>query len=130
MTAPVKTRIDYRLDSFQDNYDELAKLNKLLILLIARYYRIDNCYQSYNPLTLEGLCIRIQNRDIEIENYNKGIQEPSGIVRNRLEFRSKRPTINSAYDWNTEYKELTKWHKRLKKAVTHDNYTALQTDLN
>jgi hypothetical protein len=89
ITDYYKNRVDFRVDSFQDDYDELLKLNKCIILMFSLRYKIKNCFQSFNPLTFEKLTIRIQNQYIEVENYNKKVQEPDGDVKNRLEFRSK-----------------------------------------
>lgn len=124
---PVKTRIDFRVDSFDNNFVELMKLNKLIILLLEQSYKLKNRYQSTDPLTLEDLCIRVQNDRLEIENYNKGLQEPDGNVMNRLEFRSKHLT-DSRLD--KEYTEYEKWCTRLNRAVTKDKYTALQENQN
>lgn len=129
MTNPIKTRIDFRVDSFDDNFDELLKLNKLLILLIAEAYGITNRYFSVDPLTLEQLCIRVQNQYIEAENYNKGIEEPDGNVKNRLELRSKKLYDDTA-EKSKEYTEFNNWCKRLDEAVTKDNFEHLQQKLN
>lgn len=129
MTNPVKTRIDFRVDSFDDNFKELLKLNKLLILLISEAYKVENAYYSINPKTLEELCIRIQNDRIEVENYDKSIEEPDGNVKNRLEFRSKKLYEDAAED-TKEYTEFIKWCKRLDKSVTKLNFERLQDRLN
>lgn len=129
MTNPLITRIDYRFDSYDDNFTGLLKLNKLLILLIAEAYAIGNRYYSIDPLTLEELCVRVQNDRIEAENYNKGIEEPDGTVKNRLEFRSKKLYAENIDD-GKEYSEYLKWCKRLDKAVTKQNFEKLQAKLN
>lgn len=84
-----KSRVDFRVDSYQDNYDELLKLNKCIILLLALNHNVNNRYQSFDPLLLDNLTVRIQNDYFEAENYNKGRQSPDGIVKNRLELRTK-----------------------------------------
>lgn len=129
ITNPTKTRIDFRIDSFDDNFEELLKLNKLLILLIAEACNIKNRYYSVDPLTLEHLCIRVQDQYIEAENYNKGIEEPDGNVKNRLELRSKKLYSDTAEN-EKECTEFMKWCKRLDKAVTKENFEHLQTKLN
>lgn len=129
MTNPTKTRIDFRIDSLENNFNELMKLNKLLILLIALAYSIDNRYYSVDPLTLDKLCIRVQNQYIEAENYNKAIEEPDDIVKNRLELRSKKLYDNT--DENSkEQREFKKWCNRLDKAVSKENFEHLQIELN
>lgn len=102
-----KCRVDFRIDSMQDNYNELLKLNKCLILLLAYKYNINNRYQSFDPLLLDDLTIRIQNDYIEAENYNKGIQSPDGDVKNRLELRTKgqrkdKPVSDMITAWATK----------------------------
>jgi len=129
MTNPVKVRIDFRVDSFDDNFEELLKLNKLLIMLIGEQYKVKNEYYSINPRTLEELCVRIQNDRIEVENYNKGIEEPDGMVKNRLEFRSKKLYDDTAEN-SKELTEFLKWCNRLDKSVTKQNFEKLQQVLN
>ena len=123
------TRIDFRFDSFQDNFEELKKLNKFLVMLVAYDNRFKNCYESINPLLLEPLCIRTQNQYLEIENYNKGIEEPTGNVMNRLELRSKKLYSNVNSDMK-DLQEFYKWTKRLKKAVSDTNIALLENKLN
>ena len=128
MSNPVVTRIDYRFDCFDDNFNDLLKLNKLLIMLIAEQYKVNNCYESRDFMTLQELTVRIQNDRIEVENYNKSIEEPDGDVMNRLEFRSKK-----LYDDTTgaakEEREFRRWCNRLDKSVTADNFNRLQKRL-
>lgn len=129
LTNPVKTRIDFRVDSFDNNFNDLLKLNKLLILLIAEKYKVKNRYQSKDPLTQEELCVRIQNDRIEVENYNKAIQEPEDDVQNRIEFRSKKLYDDSA-EHIKEYLEFANWCNRLDKAVTKEIFSTLQNKIN
>lgn len=127
--SPVKTRIDFRFDSLDENYNELLKLNKLLLSLIAIEFDLKNKYESRDFLELRHLCIRIQNNEIEVENYDKSIQEPTGIVKNRIEFRTKRLNNNTS-EKNKEYKEFKEWCKRLDEAVTAKNFNTLCKRLN
>lgn len=128
MSNPVVTRIDYRFDCFDDNFNDLLKLNKLLIMLIAEQYKVNNHYESRDFMTLQELTVRIQNDRIEVENYNKAIEEPGGDVRNRLEFRSKK-LYDSTAENNKEEREFRKWCNRLDKSVTADNFNCLQKKL-
>lgn len=125
------TRIDYRFDMYEDNFDRYLKLNTILLLLIGETYKVDNTYYSKDPRTLQSLTIRIENRTIGAENYNKGIQRHDVIdldnnVMNRLELRSKR--IVSTQD--IERNEFELWCDRLNKSVTDDTLNALTDDLN
>ena len=89
LDKPIKSRIDFRFDSLDKNYNELLKLNKLLLLLISNKYKVKNRYKSQDLLTEQELTMRIESKYIEVENYDKSIQEPDGDVMNRLELRSK-----------------------------------------
>lgn len=127
---PIKTRIDFRFDSFDDDtYIKLLKLNKVIVLLLSQEYNMGNRYMSYDPLTLNDLTIRVQNDRLEAENYNKAVQEPDGDVKSRLELRSKKLYNNDDED-NKEIIELNKWLDRLDKAVTKENYLKLQDLIN
>lgn len=129
LDEPIKSRIDFRFDSFDNNYNQLLKLNKVLLLLLAVKYKVSNRYKSQDLLTEEALTMRIQTKYIEAENYNKALQEPDGEVKNRLELRSK--ALNADIAENTkEYKEFEKWCDRLNKAVTADNFNKLVSKTN
>lgn len=123
------TRIDFRFDSFQDDFEELKKLNKFLIMLVAYDNQFKNCYESINPLLLKPLCIRSQNQYLEIDNYNKGIEEPTGNVMNRLELRSKKLYSNVNAD-TKDLHEFEKWLKKLKTAISKTNIALLEDKLN
>lgn len=123
------TRIDFRYDSFQDDFEEVQKLNKFLIMLVAYDNHFRNCYESINPLLLAPLCIRSQNQYLEIENYNKGIEEPTGNVMNRLELRSKKLYSNANAD-KKDLHEFEMWLKKLKKAISKTNIALLEDKLN
>ena len=75
------------------------------------------------------MTIRIQSKYIEAENYNKGLQEPDGLVKNRLELRSKSLTADIAEN-GKEFREFEKWCVRLDKAITADNFNDLISRIN
>ena len=104
----------------------MLKLNKLLIMLIAERYKVNNCYESRDFMTLQELTVRIQNDRMEVENYNKAIEEPDGDVKSRLEFRSKKLYDDQA---GKEEREFCKWCDRLNKSVTAENFNRLQKKL-
>lgn len=131
LEQPKKERIDIRFDSFDDNYNELLKLNRLLILLVANEYNLENCFESTDPMFLDHLCIRAQNKDgsLQIENYDKGIQEKDGIVKNRLEFRTAK--ISDRIPENSkELKVFLDWCSRLEASATVSNFNSLIHRLN
>ena len=83
-------RVDFSLDCFENNYNELHKLNKCIVLLLAIAFHLNNRYESTDPLTFEHLTTRVQSEYMECENYNKNIESNNtSPVFNRLEFRSK-----------------------------------------
>ena len=127
---PIKNRIDMRFDRFDDNsYTDMLKMNKLLILLIAKHEDIEKRYQSYDFMTMRDLTIRIQDNRLEMENYNKAEEEPNGIVKSRLELRTK------YFDPTTpeDLKELLlweEWKERMSRSITKNNLDSLSWELN
>ena len=111
-------RCDFRIDSYND-FNELLKLNKCIVLMLSLKYSVKNRYQSKDPLLLEDLTIRIQNTRIECEYYNKMIESNGkDKVKSRLEFRSKAigrdkdiPTL--VVDWIKRLDNLTDYYDKL-----------------
>ena len=84
------SRVDFNFDCEENNYNEMMKINKLIILLLSLKYNIKKRYQSFEPLTYDNLTIRIQSEYYEAENYNKEIESNSmDEAKNRFELRSK-----------------------------------------
>lgn len=131
LKEPKKERIDIRFDSFDDNYKEFLKLNRLLILLVANKYNLENSYESTDPMFLDHLCIRAQNKDgsLQIENYNKSKQEPDDIVKNRLELRTAKLS-DSIPEHKKELVAFNEWCNRLDNSVTTENFNNLIQRLN
>ncbi len=128
---PVKTRIDFCFDSYDTGtFEELLKVNKLIILLLSETSKAKNVFQSYNPRTLKELTVRMQTDRLEVENYNKAIQEPEGNVKSRLELRSKKLYDTKTPEDDKEEVELNKWFDRLDKAITKENFDKLQAEMN
>lgn len=120
LDEPRKTRIDLRFDSFSENsFEKMLKLNKFFVLLVAHSENLKNKYQSKDPVELWDLTVCVGNHAIELENYNKALQEPTGAVTNRLEARSKRLP-----DTPEELKEQTawlQWKAIFRRATTRNN---------
>lgn len=108
-------RVDFAVDSFENNYNELHKINKCICLLLAVAYYIKNRYESTDPLSLEHLTTRVQSEYLECENYNKSIEsDHTSPVYNRLEFRSK-----AILKVNKDIPSLIEdWCRRLEYAVS------------
>lgn len=113
----VKTRIDFRFDTYDTDYFDLFKLNKLISLLIAEKHDISNRYQSIDLKSGELKTARIQNKYFEIECYNKALEEPESGIKCRLELRSKALYDKDSED-TKEIKELNKWLKELNEIAT------------
>lgn len=127
LVNPVVTRVDYAINCYEDNFDKLYKLNKALILLLCIKYNLDNRYGSFDLLTNNKLCCRVQKPRLEIENYNKLLENPKDKTKNRLEFRSKQLY---KIQQNKERAEFEEWLNRMHKSVTKDNYADLQNIIN
>jgi hypothetical protein len=72
--AYTSLRVDFTFDYFEDNYDELHKLNKCICLLAVMHSGSNNNYESLDPLTLEHKTTTSRNQYYEVENYNKKIE--------------------------------------------------------
>ena len=107
-------RADFRMDSFDpEHYHCFAKLNRLLISMLAVTYKVKNCYRTCNLFTQQQLSIAVKNRDFEIENYDKNSESHGmDLAQSRLEERSKR---GLGYDLENEF--LTNWRHRWEKAM-------------
>lgn len=116
-------RIDFRINSEVNAYEEYLKLNKCLLLLFTLKYRVKNRYQSIDPLMLDSLTVRVQNQYFEVENYNKELEEPGGNVINRLELRRKRIRKGT-----TCSELITSWIMRLNSLPAY--YSQLQENCN
>lgn len=125
LTNPNISRIDFRFDRYGGEYAELVKLNTAVLLMLAQEYKVTNRYASTDLLTGESLTLRLQNKYIESEFYNKKQQSPNEGIENRLELRSKN-LANGADEWH----ELNLWLDRLNKAISRSQYNDLQDTIN
>lgn len=119
LQSSVKTRIDFRFDEYTAAYEDLYKINKLLLLLVAEKYDIKNKYQSIDLESAKLKTLRIQNKYLEMECYNKAEEENGSLIKCRLELRSK-ALYNDEDEQNKEVRELEKWLCRLE-TVTDKN---------
>lgn len=126
---PVKTRIDFRFDDYKTDYGNTWKLNKLLLLLVAEAYKIKNRYQCIDMYTGDPLTLCIKNKYLEVEAYNKALQEPDGNIKSRLELRSK-ALYDTDCEGEKEVRELNKWFARLANATTTSIFDRLVVGLN
>ena len=119
-------RVDFRLDQYIDNYDELRKLNRLLITGLSIMCGMGNRFESDDFLTENQLTITAKGQRLEVENYNKALQEPTNPAKNRLEVRTLR-----VYEFGTKkdlYHLIEDWKDRLQQVV--DNFDKVQDECN
>lgn len=109
------TRADLCFNSDElGDYELFKKLNRLLICCIADSENIQNCYQTSDLWSDKSLSVAVKDHRIEVENYDKSIENPNVATKNRLEFRSKNLRGESLEDEFTK-----KWFARLDRAVEH-----------
>lgn len=117
-------RVDFRVDQSIDNYESLRKLNRLLITGLSILYGMDNRYESDDFLTEDKLTIRAGNERLQVENYNKSLQEPTNPTKNRLELRTLR-----VYEGGKDlYQLIEDWKDRLQQVI--DNFDMIQAECN
>lgn len=127
----VKTRIDFRFDEYTTQYEDLYKINKLLLLLVAEKYNIRNTFQSIDLASAKLKTLRIQGKYLEMECYNKQEEEPDSLIKCRLELRAK-ALYDDEDEQNKELRELAKWLERLEQVTDkrQGTFTALINRLN
>lgn len=109
------TRADLCFNSDElGDYELFKKLNRLLICCIADAENIKNCYKTSDLWSDKSLSVAVKNDSIEVENYDKSVENPNVATKNRLEFRSKRLRGVTLQQEFTE-----KWFERLDKALEH-----------
>ena len=127
----VKTRIDFRFDEYTTQYEDLYKINKLLLLLVAEKYNIRNTFQSIDLASAKLKTLRIQGKYLEMECYNKQEEEPDSLIKCRLELRAK-ALYDDEDEQAKESRELENWLKRLEQVTDRKQgtFTALINRLN
>ena len=125
LTNPTISRVDFRFDNYNRDYDDYLKLNTSVLLMLSQEYKVKNRYSSADLLTGQHLTARIQNKYFEAEHYNKKQQSPNEGIESRLELRSK--NLADAAD---ERHELDLWFDRLDKAISRSQYNDLQDTIN
>ena len=129
ITDFVVKRCDLRLDTYgAKDYKRYAKLNKLLISLMATAYTTKNCYISRNMWTDEQISCAIKNPYFQVENYNREYKNfvtsnCIEIATSRFEERSMAKAFNqhdpstSEQLNNIRTEFLVAWKKRWEKAL-------------
>lgn len=126
-------RVDFRVDFFNDAYEQNYKINKFLLLLIQQETGIKNSFSNADILKTDTLkSIKLSDNTKEIEYYNKKIQAPYGNVNARLEFRHKRVDSFVIDEEPLEIKAYKSIAKMLKKATQHNrinHFLKVQNDI-
>lgn len=108
-------RVDMCFDSFdEEHYQKYAKINRLLISMIAQAYSVQNKYRTADLFTNKQLSVAIKNpNSFEVENYDKAAESlGKDICKSRFEIRSLRM---SGKDIEEEF--VSGWDKRFEKAI-------------
>ena len=119
------TRIDMRFDIYEGEYEKHLKFMKLLVLLIAQRYGLNNRYQSFDPLTFLSETVRAQNNSFQVEFYNKKLESPGYPAKSRLELRACRVYGYAAQGTKNL---IAEWGFRLKRSIA--GYETLQKTCN
>ena len=87
----VVRRIDVSCNSENvGDYERFKKLYKALLLCISLNINAKNNYSSNDLWTSESRSLNVRNDWIEVEAYNKELENPNSPVTSRLEFRLKK----------------------------------------
>ena len=129
------TRLDFALDDYNNQFDELAKLNRFLLSLLSISKDMQNRYESSDFLTLTNLNIKVINksRSFEVEAYNKQIEvERQGKhtpVKCRLEFRKSNI---DRYHYKTDMVNgvTNEWLADLQTAISMNTILTLENIVN
>lgn len=121
-------RIDFRVDNYNNTFDELYKLNNIIINLLSLAMGIKNCYKSLKNDIPHNIVLR-GNRQ-EIECYNRIEKEGNGLTKTRIEFRRTFPyfnTIEPNYIYNIYCDWLSILHSKLM-SVYYSRFQAAQNN--
>ena len=108
-------RVDMCFDSFDaEHYQKYAKINRLLISMIAQTYHVQNKYRTTDLFTNNQLSVAIKNpNSFEVENYDKAAESlGNDICKSRFEIRSLR--MNNQ---DIEEEFVHHWDMRFDKAM-------------
>ena len=126
------SRVDFRFDSYQPeaSYDKVEKVNRALIM--CYYYQnpiSQNLYETKHGWNRQRLSYCYKASTVELEFYNKEIEEPGGSVLSRLEVRSKRlGELKDVFPMDRPYYLAQRWKAQLSDCV--DAYSAMQHEQN
>lgn len=127
------SRVDFRFDSYQPagRYLSLEKVNRALILC---YYcqhpdAKQNLYETRHGWNRQRLSICYRANTVQLEFYNKEIQEKSGMVLSRLELRNTRlGQLKDTFPLDRPYYLAQVWKAQLADCI--EVYEQMQLDQN
>lgn len=129
------TRLDFALDDYNNQFDELAKLNRFLLSLLSISKDMENRYESNDFVKLTNLNIKVVNKSksFEVEAYNKKIeaarQGKRTKIKTRLEFRRK--GLDSNHYKNDVFSDTAnEWLADLRTAIKNDTIHLLEDIVN
>lgn len=114
------SRIDFRIDNYENEYTDFLKINKIVIILLSQKLGLPQLWQSYSPLSLQDKTIRSQGRCYEVEYYDRHDKtQKQGLTHSRLELRNKALNIKTKEipslinGWCNALKTLTAGYEEL-----------------
>lgn len=78
-------RLDFRIDNYKNSFDELYKLNNIVINLLSMVMGIKDCYKSLKNDVPHNIVARGNGQ--EIECYNRTAKNGNGLTKTRVELR-------------------------------------------
>ena len=129
------TRLDFALDDYNNQFDELAKLNRFLLSLLSISKDMENRYESNDFVKLTNLNIKVVNKSksFEVEAYNKknevARQGKHTKIETRLEFRRK--GLDGNHYKNDVFSDTAnEWLADLQTAIKTDTIHSLEDIVN
>ena len=81
-------RVDFRIDNYKNIFDEVYKINNIIVNLLAMSKGVSNCYKALKNDTPHNIVTR--GKGIEVECYDREEKEGkrNGLTKTRLELRN------------------------------------------
>ena len=116
--------IQMRFDNYYNDYSELYKVNKLLLLLIAKHYNISTMKQEQNLMNSQKYYISVSDSEIKAEFVDLAFLSPDAGIECRL-------TLSTLTDTGRDMlTEADYWLDVLKEATKREHFTELTNEIN
>lgn len=121
-------RLDFRIDNYNNNFDELYKLNNIVINLLSMAMGIKNCYKSLKNDIPHNIVAR-GNRQ-EIECYNRIEKDGNGLTKTRIELRRTFPYFQTITNDNIFmiYNDWLNYFNNKLMPIYYKRFQAIQND--